>query len=223
MHNYFIKKINNPSKVQALEGLAKILRVPVDWICAIINFETGGTFSTTIVNKTSGAVGLIQFMPDFGKNYKTIDGKKYTMTEIKNMSFVDQCGLISLYFKPYISKVKSFTDLYLAVFFPLALGKDDNFVLQTSKLTPAIIASQNKAYDINKDNKVTKGEVTTYFANVYKKLGLTDLADSLKKNSNSNSTMNNLKAFYTANKTYILVALAVIVTVTVAYFTFKKK
>jgi hypothetical protein len=49
--------------------------------------------------------------------------------------------------------------LYFTVFFPLAIGKPDDWVFQTSKLSASKIASQNPAFDLNKDGKLTVAEV----------------------------------------------------------------
>jgi hypothetical protein len=45
------------------------------------------------------------------------------------------------------------------VFFPLAIGKPDDWVFQSSKLSASLIATQNKGFDINKDGKLTVAEV----------------------------------------------------------------
>ncbi|MGL2966089.1 hypothetical protein [Flavobacterium sp. XGLA_31] len=133
-------------------------------------FETAGTFSTTKTNPVSGAVGLIQFTRDkAGVNYKTIGGLKYDLDVIKSMSFEEQLNLVYLYLKPYKDKIESYTDLYLAVFFPLALGKPDDYLFQTSNLSASLIAQQNPIFDNNPhDNKIYKHEVTDYFAKYYK-------------------------------------------------------
>ena len=39
----------------------------------LINFESAGTFSTSVKNKYSGATGLIQFMPKkFGNDHRSL-------------------------------------------------------------------------------------------------------------------------------------------------------
>ena len=60
-------------------------------------------------------------------------------------------------------------DVYFAIFFPAAIGKPSDYVLQTSKLSAGLIASQNPAYDINSDGEITVAEVES---KIYKILGL---------------------------------------------------
>jgi hypothetical protein len=63
------------------------------------------------------------------------------------------------YLAPYAGKMQSYIDVYFTVFFPLAVGKPDDWVFQTSTLTASKIATQNPAFDLNKDEKLTVAEV----------------------------------------------------------------
>ena len=82
------------------------------------------------------------------------------------------------YFAPYSGRIKGVTDLYTITFFPVALGQPDNYVLQTSTKSAALIASQNPVFDTNKDKSITIGEFKAY---VISKLPTEALA-YLKKN-----------------------------------------
>lgn len=147
--------------------VCKPLGLPLNAVLGVMYFETAGSLSTTKTNSI-GSVGLLQFTRDnVNVNYKTINGKRFLLSEIKAMTFENQLRLCYLYLKPYAAKIQSYTDLYLAVFFPLAIGKDDNYVLQTSNLSAAIIAAQNPIFDVIKDGKLIKSEVTNYFANYF--------------------------------------------------------
>ena len=75
------------------------------------------------------------------------------------MSAIDQLHYVYKYFKPWTGKMKSYFDLYLVTFFPAAIGKPDDYVLQTGKLSAATIAKQNPFFDVNKDGKLTVGEI----------------------------------------------------------------
>jgi hypothetical protein len=63
------------------------------------------------------------------------------------------------YLSPFAGKMTSYIDLYFTVFFPLAVGKPDNWTFQTSKLSASKIAIQNPVFDVNKDKKLTVAEV----------------------------------------------------------------
>ena len=119
---------------------------------AIINWESAGTFNPAITNSI-GATGLIQFMP------KTAIALGTTTAQLRQMTNVQQMYYVYKYYLPYKSKIKSYTDLYLATLFPVTLGKPDSYVLETKSFSAAKIASQNPAFDFNKDKKVTVGEV----------------------------------------------------------------
>lgn len=99
------------------------------------------------------ATGLIQFMPDTARNLGT------TTTALYNMSNIEQLGFVYRYFKPWTGRIKSYFDLYFVTFFPDAIGKPDDYVLQSQKQSAAIIAKQNPYFDVNKDGKLTVGEI----------------------------------------------------------------
>lgn len=135
-----------------VEGISKALEVPVNHLMALMDYETAGTFSPSITNAL-GYVGLIQFGKAAAQDLNT------TQVALKQMTAVEQLDYVYLYLKRYKSKINSYVDLYLAVFFPLALGKGRDFVLQSRRLKASRIAKANKGFDLNKDGKITVGEV----------------------------------------------------------------
>lgn len=117
--------------------------------------ETAKTFSPSIQNKQSRATGLIQFMPATARNMGT------TVDALKDMNAIDQLDYVYKYLLPYKGRMTDFIDTYLAVFYPLAIGKDDNWILETKTLSAGKVASWNPLYDINKDGKIQKREIKT--------------------------------------------------------------
>jgi hypothetical protein len=95
----------------------------------------------------SGATGLIQFMP------KTAKGLGTTTDALARMSAVAQLEYVELYFKPY--RVRTLEDVYMAILWPAAVGKPNDFVLFES---PSKQYKQNRGLDQNGDGKVTKFE-----------------------------------------------------------------
>ena len=83
---------------------------------AIMYFESARTFSPSKPNNI-GCYGLIQFCPDRGKNYKTVNGKRYPMSDIAKMDYSTQLDLVYEYYKAYTGKLKSYTDTYFETFF----------------------------------------------------------------------------------------------------------
>ncbi|MEM6541798.1 MAG: hypothetical protein AAF634_11600 [Bacteroidota bacterium] len=118
---------------------------------AVINFETAGSFSTSIQNPFSKATGLIQFMPDTARSLGT------SIEALAQMDFSTQLDYVERYYRPYRSRINGFVDLYLATFFPLAIGKPDNWVLQTKTISAKKIADQNPVF--NDGGKVTVGSI----------------------------------------------------------------
>lgn len=140
---------------------SKALGINPDWLMAVMEIESG--CNPHAVNSVSGATGLIQFMPATAQSLGT------TTAALKSLTGEQQLYYVYKYLKPYAGRIRSLTDLYLAVFFPAAIGQPDNYVLQTSKLSASKIAAQNPAYDLNKDKMITKAEVTTAITSILKK------------------------------------------------------
>lgn len=134
------------------------LNINPNWLMAAINFETAGTFNHKIENlkfpfKNGYATGLIQFTPDTAKGLNT------STEALKNMQNYEQLEYVYKYLLPYKNKIKSFVDLYLSIFFPLAVGRPSYFIIQAKDLTAEKIAKANPIFDINKDQKITIAEI----------------------------------------------------------------
>ena len=124
----------------------------------IINSESG--FNSKAVNKQSNAVGIIQFMPD------TLEYLGYDFNQVYNMTFEQQLDLAKKYYKIFIPKgTDNVYDLYLATFYPYAIGKPDSFVLgsEVSKDRANKIGMQNKG--INKGYNISVGDFKRFINN----------------------------------------------------------
>lgn len=130
------------------------LGFPPDWLMGVMELETAGTFDPAITNSI-GATGLIQFMPS------TAIGLGTTTDQLRNMSAIEQLDWVKKYYWPYRHKIKRYADLYIATLLPVALGKSKDYVLKTSRLSAATIARANPLFDLNKDGKITVGEIET--------------------------------------------------------------
>jgi len=122
-----------------------------DDLMACMAFESGGTFSPHVRNAAgSGAIGLIQFMPDTAFQLGT------TTYLLSLMTPEDQLTYVKAYFRPYAHKVHSLSDMYMAILLPHYVGLPDSSVLFHDGLKSYL---QNKGLDTNEDGQVTKGEV----------------------------------------------------------------
>ena len=136
------------------EELASKYDIDPSVLLAIMDFETGGTFNPAQKNAAgSSATGLIQFMSSTAKNLGT------TVEELEKMTRAEQLPFVEKYLDQFSSKIrgKGASDVYMAVLFPKAINKSDDFVLFREG-TKAY--SQNKGLDSNGDGTVTKAEAS---------------------------------------------------------------
>lgn len=144
---------NKSAFISKVIDISNTLGIDANWLMAVINFESAGTFSPSVKNPSSGATGLIQFIPS------TALGLGTTVDSLASMSNVNQLDYVLKYYNTYKSKIISYVDLYLATLFPKALGKPDNYILQTDTISAGSIAKNNPVFDLNKNNEITVGEV----------------------------------------------------------------
>lgn len=141
------------NKAAFLAKVAEIsakLGINPDWLMIVMKMESG--INHLAVNAMTGATGLIQFMP------ATAAGLGTSTAALRSMTNVEQLDYVYKYFKPYAGRFFAVTDLYTVTFFPVALGKPDSYVLETSSIHADTIARQNPVFDLNKDQKITYGE-----------------------------------------------------------------
>lgn len=137
------------------------------WLMSCMAFESGETFSPTIVNGAgSGAIGLIQFMPNTAEYLGT------DVIELAGMSAVQQLDYVEKYFKPYASRIHTMSDMYMAILMPKFIGSPED----TPIFKEGISYRQNAGLDVNKDGKITKAEAAAHIAQKLKK-GLTLATD----------------------------------------------
>jgi len=150
---------NKTAFLAKVNDICQKLNIKADWLMAVMAFESG--INPAKVNSVSGATGLIQFMPS------TAAGLGTSTTALKAMTNVQQLDYVHKYFAKYAPKIKNFTDTYLTVFYPAAVGLADSFVIGA---TGSAIANQNPAFR-NSNGAVTVGSVKTYMLNWVEKKG----------------------------------------------------
>ena len=170
-----IKGGNNAEFENKVKTIANYLGIKPNWLMIVMNFESG--LNSKAVNATSGATGLIQFMP------ATAQGLGTTTEELKNMTNVRQLDFVYSYLSRYAGKIHSLTDLYLCIFYPNAVGKENTYILGKringvlDQDNANLIARQNRIFDTNNDGFVTKGEVEKYITSYANKLGYSTTLD----------------------------------------------
>lgn len=153
-----IKKLSADDR-QSIVDTAHAVGIEPDWLATIINFETGGTFSTTQKNAAgSGATGLIQFMPDVAQHLLGTDTPSEAITKLESMSFPEQMKVVEKYFAPHAGKMKSLSDAYLAVIYPAFIEAPDSAVMGK---TGSAVYAQNRGFDKQNKGYITKADITS--------------------------------------------------------------
>jgi len=148
-------KVSQRFRDRVVEICRELGAVP-DQLMACMAFESNLTFSPRIRNAAgSGAVGLIQFMPDTAHALGT------STEELLMMTAEDQLEWVRKYFLHSKGKLKTLSDLYMAILWPAGVGKPESYVLfdQADPKHPKRYL-QNKGLDFNKDGKITKAEAS---------------------------------------------------------------
>jgi hypothetical protein len=151
-----IEKLSK-TDLAALARAAKDLGMETDWLATVISFETGGTFSPSVLNKAgSGAFGLIQFLPSTAANLLKLP-KDQAVEKGRAMSFAQQLKeMVIPYFRG--GTYNSLNDVYLKVFYPAAMGQPSSKVVATAG---SAVYEQNKGFDRTQAGVITVGDITS--------------------------------------------------------------
>ncbi len=157
---YAFRGLENTSTSFPEELAASAARLGTDpnFLAAVMQIETAQTFDPASRNPQSGATGLIQFMPVTARSLAT------TTEELAQMSDVEQLTYVERFLRPYVGRLVSAGETYLAVFTPAGLGKADGHVLWSAGTKGY---DQNKGLDRNKDGVITSGDVRGVAEGVY--------------------------------------------------------
>lgn len=181
-------KGENPTSFeQTVRNISTTLGINPNWLMMVMWSESRlnaqavnkqpGDNENPQVRATTRATGLIQFMPDTALTLGT------TTKALFAMNAIDQLGYVYKYFKPWIGRIKSYFDLYMVTFFPDAVGRPDDYILQTKKLSASTIAKQNPFFDVNKDGKLTVGEIKRRMYESIPKAIVADVVSEIEKKS----------------------------------------
>lgn len=150
---------NEPDKAAFLAKVQTVsasLGIDPNWLMLVMFKES--RISPRAYNASSKASGLIQFLP------RTAVGLGTTVDALRAMSGTEQLDWVYAYMKPYKGKFTRYVDVYLAVFYPAAIGFGDLHVIARKGSN---VYEQNKAMDRNPDTG---------------KLSILDIKEWLKKN-----------------------------------------
>lgn len=153
-----VSTIQDPEFKSKLEKIASALGVKSNDLMAIFKQESG--VNPAAVNGSSGATGLIQFMPATAQRLGT------STEDLKAMDAVRQLDYVYKYFKMTGVGNGELGDLYMAVFMPKYVGYPDNTVLGQNGASgfSGKVYAQNAGLDRNRDGSITVADVKSSVA-----------------------------------------------------------
>ena len=149
------RQLHGQAFVDRVHQIARRIGARPEWMFAVMYNES--RLQPGIVNPRGGATGLIQFMP------ATARGLGTTTAALKQMSAMRQLDYVERYYAPYAGRIRSGADMYLATFYPAAMGKSDSWVLGSQNGTARTVARYNPIFDTNRDGQITAGEFRRYW------------------------------------------------------------
>lgn len=143
---------NDEPFLASVEELSSKYDIEPEILLAVMDFETGGSFNPAQKNAAgSSGTGLIQFMA------KTAKGLGTSVEKLANLDRLGQMKYVEKYLDQFANKIKGgkAQDVYMAVLFPKAIDKPDDYVLFREG---TLAYRQNKGLDKSGDGTVTKAE-----------------------------------------------------------------
>lgn len=121
-----------PKFADKLKSVAQNIGVSESDLLTVMYKETAGTLDPSTTNGI-GCVGLIQFCPDASRgSFKTISNKRYNLSDLSQMTRDQQLDVVEAYYKSLgfrSDKPRTIADLYVATFYPAAIGKPNNYII----------------------------------------------------------------------------------------------
>ena len=146
----------SPTFRQEEIGLCQVLGFDPSLLMGCIAFESGETFSPSIRNAAgSGAVGLIQFMPQTCAHFG------FTVEQIAAMTAEEQLmQCVRPYFLPWKGRLHDLGDVYGAILWPGMIGKPPSWpVFRKDDPNHPKLYLENRGLDFNHDGEITKSEI----------------------------------------------------------------
>lgn len=128
----------NPQFKERAQQIANKIGVSLSDLYAIFKMEgvKNGKVDASAINPTSGASGLIQWMPRYAPKGTTIE-------EVRKMTGLQQLEYVDKHFSPWAGKIHTFADLYRTVFFPASIGKGKDYIFGSQDGKAALYAKEN--------------------------------------------------------------------------------
>ena len=136
---------NKPAFIVKVKQVSNDLDIDPNWLMAVMYIES--RLNPSAFNVSSKAAGLIQWLPS------TLIDYGITTSTILSMGNLQQLDYVYRYLLPYRNRMTSYIDVYLAVFYPAAIGKDDDYAL------PQNTYHGNQHVDMDEDGRITVSDI----------------------------------------------------------------
>ena len=161
-NNEAIKRRINEDKFEKgfldnVEAMCKRLDMHAMGVLSVMDFETVGTYSTSIKNPRGSATGLIQFVENTAKGLGTSTAELAQMNQSEQLKFVEEYFRRNKNGGDYANPI----DIAMAVFYPAAVGEGDDFVIGIKRggsRSQRLAFRQNRGLDANEDGRITSVE-----------------------------------------------------------------
>lgn len=137
--------INQKEFGEKVISISNEMGINPNWLMGLMYFETAKTLSHTITNNL-GCVGLIQFCSIARRELNVTSSRLKTMSNVEQLDYVRKYFLGVSWKRNLVSKVRNVTDLYLIIFYPVAVGKSSDYVLGSHNGTFSNVYKHNPSF-----------------------------------------------------------------------------
>ena len=158
--------LNNPIFKEKLTEISNAIGIDENSIIKLMNHES---FLDSSSKNSDGCVGLIQFCPTSpGGATKIINGKTYKLEDIRNNLEIQMNAIKEFWVSAKAEyPINSPIDLYIYNFVPIAVGKNNDFVLEWSGVSAETVAKKNPVFNTTLgrpiETPLTVGDLETYY------------------------------------------------------------
>lgn len=147
-----VLKCSEQAFIDKVCKISQDLCIVPDWLMIVMELETAGTFNPAITNSL-GYTGLIQFGKDAAKEVGS------SRNALRAMTAVEQLDYVYKYLRKFAGQMNRLPDVYLAVFFPAAIGKPVGWTLQAKNLPAEKVGKWNPLFDVDHDGVIQVWEI----------------------------------------------------------------
>lgn len=151
-----------PAERKGVLAMATRLGTNADYLASAMKFESN--LNEKAINSMSGASGLIQFMPETAKNLGAGKTDAEAIANIRKMNKLQQLVYVEKYFAPHKGNLKTLKDVYATIFYPVAVGKPDDWVVAHEGTK---VYEENSVFDKPYKGYITAKDISKPVQSIY--------------------------------------------------------